>query len=169
MNFDVAVGGRPWKIAIEPGAEPGQFTVVVKGRKRLVDASWIDADTLSLIAGSASREIRFRRRDDETLEVAVDGRLFEAVVSNKGRSPLVEKAAGPSVGPHSVKAAMPGRIVGVLVTVGERVTAQQPVAIIEAMKMENELRSAVDGTVTQVMVVVGAVVDAGTVLLVIGD
>ena len=169
MNFDVAVGGRPWKIAIEPGEEPGQFTVVVKGRKRIVDASWIDADTLSLIAGSASREIRFRRRDDEALEVAFDGRLFEAVVSNKGRSPLVDKAPGPSAGPHFVKAPMPGRLVRVLVAVGDRVTAQQPVAIVEAMKMENELRSAIDGTVTQVMVLVGAAVDAGTVLLVIGD
>ena len=167
MNFDVAVSGRPWKVAIEPGEQPGKFIVVVKGNKRLVDASWIDAETLSLIAGSASREVRFHRGEDGVLEVAFDGRLFEAVVSKKGRAALSEKDTGSSPGVHSVKAPMPGRIVRMLVAVGDRVAARQAVVIVEAMKMENELRAPRDGIVKEIAVIVGAPVDAGAVLLIL--
>lgn len=62
---------------------------------------------------------------------------------------------------------MPGRIVSVLVAKGDRVTARQPVVVIEAMKMENELRSPREGTVKEVAVVAGATVEAGIVLVVI--
>ena len=49
MNFDVTVNGLPWRVAVEPADEPGRFQVSVKGRRRTFDASWIDADTLSLV------------------------------------------------------------------------------------------------------------------------
>ena len=62
---------------------------------------------------------------------------------------------------------MPGRIVRVLVGVGDRVTARQPVLVVEAMKMENELRSPRDGVVTEVRVVPGAAVESNAVLIVI--
>jgi biotin carboxyl carrier protein len=69
----------------------------------------------------------------------------------------------------SVKAPMPGRIVRVLVGVGDRVAARQPVVVVEAMKMENELRSPRDGVVTQVLVTPGAAVESGAVLIVVGS
>lgn len=173
MNFDVAIDGRPWKVAIEPGEHAGQFTIFVKGKKRVVDASWIDAETLSLIDGTAAREVRLHRRDG-SLGVAIDGRMFEAVVAlerrQKPRPGEQEKgipdpftAAGPAV----VKSPMPGRIVRVLVAVGDRVVARQPVVIVEAMKMENELRAPGDGVVKEVNVQEGAAIDAGSVLVVI--
>ena len=63
---------------------------------------------------------------------------------------------------------MPGRIVRVLVGVGDRVAARQPVVVVEAMKMENELRSPRDGVVTEVLVAPGAAVESGAVLIVVG-
>ena len=166
MNFDVAVSGRPWKIAIEPADQTGHYTVIVKGRKRQVDVSWIDEDTLSLIEGSASREVRFHRRA-EALEVAFQGRIFDTVVSKTGRAALAEKRPSADSGPQMIKTPMPGRIVRVLVAAGDRVIARQPVVIVEAMKMENELRSPKDGTVKEVLVAAGTAVEAGTVLLTI--
>ena len=69
----------------------------------------------------------------------------------------------------AIKASMPGRVVRVLVGVGDRVAARQGVVVIEAMKMENELRTPRDGIVMQIAVVAGSTVDTGAVLVVVGD
>jgi biotin carboxyl carrier protein len=82
----------------------------------------------------------------------------------KGRG---DDAADARSGPLSVTAPMPGRIVKVLVNVGDAVAARQGVVVVEAMKMENELRSPRAGTVKEVRVAVGALVEARTVLVVI--
>ena len=62
---------------------------------------------------------------------------------------------------------MPGKVVRVLVGVGDVVQARQPVVVVEAMKMENELRASRVGTVTEVHVREGVSVDAGAPLVVI--
>jgi biotin carboxyl carrier protein len=171
VNFDVAVNGRPWKVAIEPAERRGEFTVVVKGKKRVVDASWIDTDTLSLIDGSTAREARISKRDSGALSLTIGGRVFEAVVS-RGRVPFSDPVPGKKVpdavsGPAAVRAPMPGRVVRVLVAVGDRVTAGQGLVVVEAMKMENELRSPKDGVVKDVTAQTGTAVDAGAVLVVV--
>jgi biotin carboxyl carrier protein len=60
---------------------------------------------------------------------------------------------------------MPGKIVRVLVAAGETVHARQPLVVVEAMKMENELRAGRDGTVAKIHVKEGASVDAGAPLV----
>jgi biotin carboxyl carrier protein len=62
---------------------------------------------------------------------------------------------------------MPGKVVRVPVAVGDIVRARQPVVVVEAMKMENELRASRDGTVAEIHVREGMSVDAGALLLVI--
>ena len=62
---------------------------------------------------------------------------------------------------------MPGRVVRVLVSIGDRVLAGQPIVVVEAMKMENELRSPKDGVVREVNVQAGGAVEARAVLVVI--
>src|SRR5688572_11759338 len=82
MNIDVVVNGRPWKVALEPGEHTGQLTVTIKGKSRVVDAAWIDADTLSLIDAGRAREIRMHpRTDNGAVGVDVGRRLYEAVAS----------------------------------------------------------------------------------------
>jgi biotin carboxyl carrier protein len=70
-------------------------------------------------------------------------------------------------GPRRIVAPMPGRVVKVLVKPGDTVEARQGVVVVEAMKMENELRAPGAGTVTEVKVAEGASVEANTVLVVI--
>ena len=165
MRLDVAVNGRSWKVVIDSGGHAGQFAVDVNGRTRMIDASWIDENTLSLIDGSASHEVRVHRRDGGVMGVTIAGRTLEAVVSaqKRGRMPVAD--------PHSsvVKAPMPGRIVRVLVAVGDLVSARQGVAIVEAMKMENELRAPAGGVVKEILVAPGAAVETGAVLVVVGQ
>ena len=77
--------------------------------------------------------------------------------------PPPEKAAGPI----QIVSPMPGRIVRVLVMAGDVVAARQGLLVVEAMKMENELRAAARGTVTELFVREGQSVDAGAPLLVV--
>jgi biotin carboxyl carrier protein len=69
--------------------------------------------------------------------------------------------------PRAIVAPMPGRIVKVLVTPGATVRARQPLVVVEAMKMENELRAPRDGVVEEVRVSDGLLVEANAVLLVL--
>ena len=92
--------------------------------------------------------------------VAVSARLRTAPRDLRRGAPVPD-------GPARVAAPMPGKVVKVLVVVGQTVTARQGVAVVEAMKMENELRAGRDGIVSQVLVAEGASVEAGTPLVVI--
>ncbi len=155
--------------------------MVVGGATRMVSASWIDADTLSLIEGSSSHEVRFEVRGDGVLGVVFDRRRFEAVLRQARLKPRpTDSGIGAPVGDvsagnvptgrelsHAVKSPMPGRVARVLVGVGDRVAARQGVVVVEAMKMENELRAPRDGVVTEVKVFQGAAIEAGAVLVVI--
>ncbi|RPI54746.1 MAG: hypothetical protein EHM55_09910 [Acidobacteria bacterium] len=170
MNVNVTVGGRPWKIAIEPASErPRQVAVTVDGRRRVLDVSWIDADTLSMIDGGTACEIRMHRRDNGVVGVEIGGRIYEAVVQKGFRDPFsASRSAKTDPGTFSaIKSPMPGRVLRVLVAVGDSVAAHQGVVVVEAMKMENELRAPRDGIVKEIVVAVGATVEAGTVLVVV--
>ena len=177
MNVDVTVNGRPWRVALEPAGQAGAFTVTINGKSRVVDASWIDADTLSLIDRGAVREIRLHPpADNGALRVELGGRRYEAVIAKGGREGSFTPGAGKNLlssrsmpSNVAIKASMPGRVVRVLVGVGDRVAARQGVIVIEAMKMENELRTPRDGIVTQIAVVAGSTVDTGAVLVVVED
>ena len=76
-----------------------------------------------------------------------------------------DAAAGS--GPLRIAAPMPGKVVRVLVKAGDAVRARQPVVVVEAMKMENELRADRDGTVAEIHAREGMSVEAGALLVVI--
>jgi biotin carboxyl carrier protein len=78
-----------------------------------------------------------------------------------------EETVHTGTGPQRIVAPMPGKIVRVLVKKGEAVRARQPVVIIEAMKMENDVRAASDGTLAEIHVRDGQSVEAGALLAVI--
>lgn len=82
-------------------------------------------------------------------------------------APAAPKAAAPIAGGTPVKAPMPGTILDVKVKAGDTVKAGQCVCVLEAMKMENEIPAAKDGTVAQVVVAKGASVNAGDTLIVL--
>jgi biotin carboxyl carrier protein len=101
------------------------------------------------------------------LRVTVNGHVVSLTVVQPGgvrrRRRLHSGSHGD--GPTQIVAPMPGRIVKVLVRPGEQVTARQGLVVVEAMKMENELRAPVAGTVRAVRVSEGATVEANAVLI----
>lgn len=105
-------------------------------------------------------------------EVVVDGWRIEVDLEPAARAALRERArrgrdeVGHS-GPTEVRAIIPGVVVSVSVAPGDAVTAGQQLLVVEAMKMQNELRAPRDGTLERVAVSAGATIEVGDLLLVI--
>lgn len=105
-------------------------------------------------------------------EVVVDGWRFDVEAEPAARAALRERArrgreeAGRS-GPTEVHAIIPGVVVSVSVSAGDEVTAGQQLLVVEAMKMQNELRAPRDGTIERVATSQGATIEVGDLLLVI--
>jgi biotin carboxyl carrier protein len=182
MKFDVTVNGRPWRVAVEPAEQRGVVRVSVKGRRRLFDASWIDDRTLSLIhvdtdeerseSGGQGRvhDIGIVPGGTDEVDLVVGGKTFHVLAVAEGKPSQRVRTPQALVtveGRQTILAPMPGRIVRVLVAAGDRVTTDQAVVVVEAMKMENELRSPKDGVVREVAIRVGDAVEARAVLVVI--
>ena len=105
-------------------------------------------------------------------EVIVDGFRFLVDVESERIAALRERAAqgrasSAHSGPLQVKAIIPGKVVSVFVGAGDAVTAGQQLLVVEAMKMQNELRAPRDGTVDRVGVAVGVNIEIGDLLVVI--
>ena len=96
----------------------------------------------------------------------VNGHEFEFTIDDPRQWKRSGGAAGGQ-GRISLVAPMPGKIVRLLVAVGDEVTAGQPLVVVEAMKMQNELKSPRDGRVTAIRVQQNDSVNAGVVLVVI--
>ena len=99
--------------------------------------------------------------------VSMNGRTAMVTVNGRRSRRAAADAAGHAHGAASVVAPMPGRVVRVLVKAGDVVAVRQAVVVVEAMKMENELRAPKAGKVREVAATPGMPVEAGRVLMVI--
>ena len=171
MRFEVEIGGRVRQVNLQRAN--GRFTATVDGRERRVDAVRVDVHLWSLLVEHESGRSVFSYEVSIIPEPAADRFAVHVgpvpvTVSLDGRRRWGRKAQSgqPTVGPQRVVAPMSGKVVRILVQIGEAVHARQPVVVIEAMKMENELRATHDGTVAEIRVRDGQSVDAGALLVV---
>ena len=177
VPYEIDAGGRRRHVTAERAGEG--FAVTLDGRSYRVDAARIDGHApwlLSLIVDSGVAGGPQRRRSYEvTVTASAGGQLLVQVgsvpvtvaISGRGRAPREEAGSAPGAGPQRVHAPMPGKVVRVLVRAGDIVSARQPLVVVEAMKMENELRAGRDGTVAGIHAFEGASVEAGALLVVI--
>jgi biotin carboxyl carrier protein len=174
VRFEVDAGGEPRTVDVAP--DGGTWRVTMDGR--VWRASMVRAgDRWSLLlsddgpgplAAGRSYDVMFERAAGGSWQVHVNGQVVPAGLRTSGqrlRGHLDRHRAAGSDG--RVVAPMPGRVVKVLVTPGTAVEAKQGVIVVEAMKMENELRAPRAGIVREVRVAEGALVEAQTVLVVI--
>jgi biotin carboxyl carrier protein len=170
MTFDIAINGRHRIVSVERAAA-GLYRVVVDGRKHDVDAARVGSFGLSLLLegnSGVSREVQVSPAGGHgEMLVRIDGRIAAATVNGHRTGRAAADGGTLARGKQAVVAPMPGRVVRVLVAAGDAVTARQAVVVVEAMKMENELRSPRAGRVKEVAVAAGASVEAGRVLMVI--
>ena len=121
---------------------------------------------LSILLGARSFTVNIVAYPDSYEVVSSDG-LSHFISVSDTRDRLGPAEAGSSKGPASVRAQMPGKIVTLLVEVGAQVEAGQGLIVVEAMKMQNEVKSPKTGVVLKILVGPGATVAAGETLLVV--
>lgn len=105
--------------------------------------------------------------DGSEIEFSINGSWHKVSVKDE-QDLLLDKLGfktGNAVAEGILKAPMPGKILDVLVAEGDRVEQGQPLVILEAMKMENELKSPLDGTITSIAVEVGQSLEKNTFIL----
>ena len=171
MQYEVEVNGRLRRVSLERIG--GRFAVSIDGRTRGVDVAISrgnDASrTLSLIVDPGVTHDVSVSRDAVTgmLAIRVGGTHCLVSMSPGLRRGRTDEHDHAGSGPQRIVAPMPGKIVRVAVAAGEAVRARQTVVVIEAMKMENELRAGRDGTVAELRARTGEPVEAGQLLAVI--
>jgi biotin carboxyl carrier protein len=181
VTFSIEIGGRTRTVSIEPAGdtsaaggrfrvtldEPGpdgrQLRTVVDARR--TDLGWsivCDADQPASVRRVIDAAVTERGQGEVLVELphvsiraTVDGRRFSRGAADRDAAAGAERVVAP----------MPGRVVRVLVAVGDEVQARQGLVVVEAMKMENELGSTRAGRVVEIGVAEGQSVEAGRLLV----
>jgi biotin carboxyl carrier protein len=166
MGYLASSGGREHRLEVRAGA--GEIRVRLDDREIVADLLRVHAGLYSLLIGGRSYEIDVLEIP-EALVVLVNGQPFRVEIQDEGARRLqaaVGRGAGQG-GRRTVTAPIPGRIARILVRPGDTVQAGAGLVVLEAMKMENELRAPAAGTVRETRVAAGQTVAAGDVLVVL--
>jgi len=166
MIYDVTIDGTTFRLDLNLDRATGRWRCLVNGRKVELDAVLPLPDVLSILIEGKAWQIR-RERLASALQIWVGDRSHAAEVSDP-RSLRNRKARGDAgKGPRHLVAPMPGKVVRFLVEENAPVEAGQGVVVVEAMKMQNEIKSPKKGIVLKLSVSEGAAVNAGDVLAIV--
>jgi biotin carboxyl carrier protein len=166
MKFEVQLTGPSGKNVrtVELERDADRWKITLDGRPVQAHAAAIDSNTLSLLLEGQSYEVRVTQSPDGLLTLQTGFEEFTAEVADprawRGRRHGALKAEGR----QQVVAPMPGKVVRLLVQAGDKVEAGQGLLVVEAMKMQNEIRSPKSGVVGRLHVEKGQPVNAGEVL-----
>jgi biotin carboxyl carrier protein len=164
MIYQVSVDGKPHRVELEKAESVWKCRL--DGQEIVVDAVMTRRDVLSLLVDGRSYEVK-REQTALDLHLWVGSTRF-AVELHDPRSLRSRKdGAGDEKGPKKLMAPMPGRVVRVLVAENSEVEAGQGIVVVEAMKMQNEIKSPKKGVVQKIMAANGANVNAGDVLAIV--
>lgn len=165
MKYVVTRGSESTTVDIEE--RDARIHALVGETALEIDMTPVGEHAFSLIIDGRSHTAMLLERND-TYRVMIDGTTYEFRVEDADLARLrgeVKQKAHHGAG--MIRAPMPGRVIAVEVEPGDAVTAGQGVVVIEAMKMENELRSHMDARVKEVLVKAGDAVNKNDVLVVL--
>jgi biotin carboxyl carrier protein len=162
----VVIAPSPDGLLVDGKGSTARLVALDGGHARLVDES---GGTVRIVLGPVEHR---PQGGVDVREVVVGGWRVVVELESERHASLRERARrsraeGVTGGPLDVHAIIPGRIVALNVALGDTVTAGQQLLVLEAMKMQNELRAPRDGTIDRVAIAVGETVEVGDVLLVI--
>ena len=162
VNLDPTPGAEP--IVVDLTELPtGALDVSVGGKRVDVDVVSLGTDTsrtLSVRVAGQMVDLTTEGQPPELGAIASGHRSYVRVESERQRAAAAAKKSGPATSDKLVKSPMPGRVIRMLVAAKDEVTAGQTLCVIEAMKMENEVKAKAPGVVAAVHVVEGATVEA---------
>jgi biotin carboxyl carrier protein len=167
MKYFAEVGGQKLELEVEERGE--DLEVKISDKTMLANLQRVSAPSLySLILDNASHEVFVERRDGNYI-VLIAGEQYTVNIQDERtrRLAAVSAATRPQEDEIVVKAPMPGLVVSLAVSPGDVVQKGQGLVVLEAMKMQNELRAPRQATVKLVNVQQGARVENGRVLVVL--
>lgn len=174
MTVEIEVGGRRRTVSVEKRGDG--WAVTLDGRSAAVHAAVVDGRWSLLVedarSASGASEPVSRRSYEVTFDggggdqlVRVDGCPVRLALIDPRRRYGRRDVTARADGPGAVVAPMPGRVVRILVARGQQVAARQGVVVVEAMKMENELKADAAGVVARVAVAAGQAVEKGAIMI----
>jgi biotin carboxyl carrier protein len=155
------------KVALEVRREGGRVFAEVGGRRYELEARAVGEGEYLLTRDGRVYECRVGAESRGRLSVALGACEYDVTLADTKHLRGSRAVAGQEGGRAQVTAPMPGKVVRVLVSKGQEVEAGAGLVVVEAMKMQNELKSPKSGTVSELRVEPGATVNAGEVLAVI--
>lgn len=165
MTYDVVVDGKTHRLELIRGEKT--WHCKIDGQDIEVDAAPTARDVLSILVGGKAYEIKRERSLQGELHMVIGSARYAVDVQDPRSLRTRRAVAGSEVGPQRLKAAMPGKIVRILVQEQDDVKAGQSIVVMEAMKMQNEMKSPKDGRVQKILTAEGSAVNAGDTLAII--
>ncbi len=166
MEFEFLVDDKIHKISLDKKEKNFVFS---DGKKSFeAEIHVISPNEISILVGEKSHRVYFAK-DKEKRHFFVDGNQF--IVREPGaKEESFDREEGEATGDKLiVKAPMPGKVIKITVAEDEDVRKNQTLAIVEAMKMENEIKSSVEGFVKKIFVSAGDLVDSEKPLIELGE
>jgi len=173
MRFIATLNGQERVIDVDNlGHDDGYYTMTLDGVSHEVDAQLLVSQIVSCNIDHKSYDVDIEHTGDlsNTLDgrmaVRVRGRVVEMEMLDERRKKMKDASQSHLAGGGAgvIESPMPGKVLKFLVAEGDAVTEGQGVVVVEAMKMENELKASIDGVVTSLKVGEGDTVDAGAIL-----
>jgi biotin carboxyl carrier protein len=168
MHYAAIVGGDEREVEIVE-LSPGHYRITMGGRAMDVEVRAISERTLSLVLDNHAFDVELEKDPARGENLLVRGHVVNVEVLDLRRLRLrkVQAAHGGDTGPLNIASPMPGKVVAVLVKEGQTVEQGQGLVVVEAMKMENELKAPRAGVVTQLSALEGSAVESGATLCVV--
>ena len=161
MRYSISIDGQAYDVEISE--VEGRWRCRLNGRDIQADFIQLNARIASILLNGKSYEVR----RDASGAISVDNRRYEVSVEDprswQGRRRKELRQAGP----QRLASSMPGKVVRVLSREGDSIEAGQGIIVVEAMKMQNEIKSVKAGTLQKLLVREGANVSAGEVLAIV--
>ena len=164
MKLQIEIGGKKCDIELTQAGERPVWKI--DGQRLEADATEVSPGIYSVLISGKSFEVRMERTGAE-LQATTDSREFKIVILDERDWRRKRGSAIEAEGRQQVLAPMPGKIVRLLVKTGDAVRAGQGLLVVEAMKMQNEIRAPKSGTIDRLGVVEGQTVNAGEVVAIV--
>jgi biotin carboxyl carrier protein len=165
MVYEVIVGAKTYRLELQP-SPTGGWECQFDGQVVPIDALIPRRDVLSLLVDGRAYEVK-REQTATDLHIWVGSSRFAVELRDPRSLRSRMQATGDDAGPKKILAPMPGRVVRVLVSENCEVEAGQGIVVVEAMKMQNEMKSPKKGIVKKILATAGAAVNPGDVLAIV--
>ena len=163
MKYEVLLDGKTR--VVELARENGGWKITLDGNLLDANAVEVSPNTFSVLLNGRSHQVRVAPRSDGSLTLHTDAGEYRAEVTDPRSWRGRRHGAIEAEGRQQILAPMPGKVVRLLVQQGDTVEAGQGLMVVEAMKMQNEIRSPKSGKIVKLCAAEGQAVNAGEVLV----